>query len=377
MNFDVGEAEKQVCERIKRIFAEDAAAEITQMETLSEEDLGRVTRQGFALLSKAGYPMSSGKDGRNSVSLVIIQEQLAALAPDLFLSLEMSIRILGRFVAVYGADDQKRAMLPGLEKGEDVGAVALSEKSMNIENEPLQTKGVPSADGCRVTGSKGHVVNGPIADWVAVAGTIEGQEGPVFFLIEKGSEGLSIDPRLATVGYGGAAISPVILEDCTVPLAHVIQPGDGAATLETVRMWEDQVLTAASLGLMRRSFDGALHYAKTHSSGGKPIIAYQEVGFKLAEMLTLYQTAQLLAYRAAWMSESGDREAGVMAHSAKVFCAESAEKIASEAFQILGQRGYVCGNPVEAGYRDAKYIQIAGTSTEISRMKIGDRVLGY
>jgi len=142
-------------------------------------------------------------------------------------------------------------------------------------------------------------------------------------------------------------------------------------------MWEDQVLTAASLGLMRRSFDAALKYAKAHRSGGKPIIAYQEVGFKLAEMLTLFQTAQLLAYRAAWMSESENREADVLAHSAKVFCAESAEKITSEALQILGGKGYVRGNPVEAGYRDAKYIQIAGTSTEISRMKIGDWVLEY
>lgn len=113
---------------------------------------------------------------------------------------------------------------------------------------------------------------------------------------------------------------------------------------------------------MKRTFDAASKYAKSHVSGGKPIIAYQEIGFKLGEMLTLLQAAQLLAYRAAWMAESGDSEAGVLTHCAKVFCAESAEEVSSNALQILGGYGYVRGNPAEEGYRDAKYLQIAGTS---------------
>ncbi len=126
---------------------------------------------------------------------------------------------------------------------------------------------------------------------------------------------------------------------------------------------------------MKRSLDAALTFARGHASGNKPIIAYQEVGFKLAEMVTLFQTSQLLAYRAAWMAEAGDREAAVLAHCAKVFCTESAEEVASHALQILGGQGYIRGNPAEGGYRDAKYLQIAGTSSEISRMKIADNVL--
>ena len=126
---------------------------------------------------------------------------------------------------------------------------------------------------------------------------------------------------------------------------------------------------------MKQSMDEAKDFAKRHESGGKPIITYQEVGFKLAEMFTLFQTSQLLAYRAAWMDETGDREAVVVAHCAKVFCGESAEKIASEALQILGIKGFTSDNPAEEGFRNAKYLQIAGTSTEISRMKIAEGVL--
>ena len=249
--------------------------------------------------------------------------------------------------------------------------MALSEHRMNIENDPFQTTGIPIGDGFSVTGSKGHVVNGPMADWIAVAGKIHGREEPVFFLIETDRKGLFVGNRRITLGYEGVPVSPIELADC--PATHVMHPPAG--TLKTIRMWEDQVLTVAALGLMKRSFDAALQYAKTHQSGGKPIIAYQEIGFKLAEMLTLFQTARLLAYRAAWMCETKDREAHVLAHSAKVFCGEAAEKTASDALRILGGEGYVRGNPAEAGYRDAKYIQIAGNSTEISRMKIGDWAL--
>jgi alkylation response protein AidB-like acyl-CoA dehydrogenase len=377
MNFDIGETEKNLCDRIKALFTVDGGTDLIHLENDRMEAVRRATLRWTASLGEAGYLAPGVMNGRNSVSLVVMQEALAALAPSLFLSAEVSARIFGRLVADYGTSEQKDAILSNLTSGRIIGTAALSEQGMNIENEPLATMGVASTEGFRVTGSKSHVVNAPIADWIAVAGTIDGGTGTVFFLIEKASEGLFTGDRLATLGYTGAAISPIRLENCPVPSAHVIHPKNESDALKAVRLWEDQVLTAASLGLMRRSFDVAVTYAKTHRSGGKPIIAYQEVGFKLAEMLTLFQTAQLLAYRAAWMSESGDREADALAHCAKVFCAEAAEKIASEALQILGGTGYVLGNPAEAGYRDAKYLQIAGTSTEISRMKIGDAVLGY
>jgi alkylation response protein AidB-like acyl-CoA dehydrogenase len=375
MNFDVGEQEKKSCRRIRELFAEHNAAELSKMETLHSEDLQKLSRRWFTLLESAGYLTCSAEEGRNTVSLAVIQEQLAALSPALFLSVEVSVRIFGRLLARFGTEEQKIAILPDLMSGTSIGAVALSEEGMNTERSALNTKGVPTTRGFSVTGSKGHVINAPIADWIAVAGKIDGCEGPAFFLIKKGRKGLFVGDRLITLGYEGVPISPIGLDDC--PASHVIHPPVDQGILKTVRMWEDQILTAAGLGLMKQSFDAALQYAKTHQSGGKSIIAHQEVGFKLAEMLTLFQTAQLLAYRAAWMSEVKDREAEVLAHSAKVFCGEAAERITSDALQILGGEGYIRGNPVETGYRDAKYIQIAGTSTEISRMKIGDWVLKY
>jgi len=374
MNFDFSDREKAFCKKIKGLIDPDSRSALAKLKNVDDNQIRNALLHWLKNLGQAGYLTLGLDDGRNYVGLVAAQESLATISPSLFLSVEASARIFGRLIAIYGTPDQKNELLPALKEGRLIGAVALSEACMSIENNPLNTTGVPVDDSFQVSGSKSHVVNGPIADWIAVVGKTE--ESLAFFLIKKDSEGLSIGKRLPTLGYNGTAISTISLENCHTPSKCVIGPFDGKEPLKIVRTWEDQILTAGSLGLMQRCYETALTYAKNHRSGGKPIITYQEVGFKLAEMLTLLQTAQLLAYRAAWMAESGDSEAIVVAHCAKVFCTESTETLASQALQILGGYGYLGGNAAEEGYRDAKYLQIAGTSSEISRMKIGDGVLG-
>jgi alkylation response protein AidB-like acyl-CoA dehydrogenase len=324
-------------------------------------------------LGQTGYLALGLENGKDSVSLLATQETLATISPSLFLSVEATARLFGRMVASFGTPEQKNKLLPNVKEGRLIGAVALSETGMSIESAPLDTSALSVGGGFRVKGTKGHVVNAPVADWIAVAANWE--EDIVFFLIKKDADGLSIGKRISTLGYNGTTISPISLENCFVKSSQMIGHLKEADLAKTLRMWEDQILTAGGLGLMHRAFDTARAYAKDHKSGGKPIIAYQEVGFKLAEMLTLLHTAQLLAYRAAWMVETRDREAGVLVHCAKVFCSESAEEVTSSALQVLGGKGYVQGNPAEEGYRNAKYLRIAGTSSEISRMKIGDEVL--
>jgi alkylation response protein AidB-like acyl-CoA dehydrogenase len=373
MNFDFAEKEKVLCDKLAPLLDPDAEIALRQLQN---EDLQRtrdLLLHWMQKLGQTGFLTLGLEDGKNSAGLVAAQEGLAAAAPSLFLSVEVSARIFGRLISVYGTPEQRAEILPALREGRLIGTVGLSEMGMNIEHNPLQTTGVLRDNGFHVSGSKCHVMNAPIADFIAVAAKVNDQMA--FFLVERGSEGLLAGERTPTLGYEGVIISSMMLEHCLVPSKFLIGPFEDIKPLRTVRTWEDQVLTAASLGLIKSSFDAALKYAKLHRSGDKPIIAYQEIGFKLAEMLTLLQTAQLLAYRAAWFAETEDREADVLARCAKVFCTESAEVVASSALQIMGEQGYRSGNAAEEGYRNAKYLQIAGTSTEISRVTIGDDVL--
>lgn len=372
MNFDFGEKELSIATRIRDLFKPDSKDFLARGESRDLQQTRDSLLQWMKLLGQAGYLDLGLLDGKNSVGLVAARESLAAVAPSLFLSVEVSTRVFGRLISVYGTSHQKAALLPAIQEGRLIGAVGLAEAGMNIESS-LETLAVPAEPDFLVSGAKCHVVNAPIADWIAVAGKIN--DRLAFFLLKADSKGLSIGRRLPTLGYDGVTISPLSLQSCPVSSGSCLGPFEDDEPLRKVRSWEDEILTAAGLGLMRSALDSASEYARAHRSGGKPIIAYQEIGFKLAEMLTLLQTAQLLAYRAAWMAETGDREAELLGHCAKVFCAESAERITSASMQILGQQGYLSGNPAEEGYRDAKYLQIAGTSAEISRVKIGDGVL--
>lgn len=373
MDFDFSESEKALRERVRGLFDSDLAETLVQLESEDTLLVRKATLQLLKALGQIGYLTLNLDVGKNTVELLAAQESLAMISPSLFLSVEASARIFGRLVSLYGTADLKAEILPALNKGDLIGTVALSEQNMDIESNLLNTAGCPVREGFRVSGLKGHVVNGPIADWIAVGGRIG--ENVAFFLTEKNNRRLTLGKRLRTLGFCGTSISRLSLEEAPITPDRVIGPFPDQKPLKAVRMWEDQILTAASLGLIHRCYDMALKYAKEHKSGGKPIIAYQEVGFKLAEMVTLLQTAQLLAYRADWMGGIGDRESGVLALCAKVFCTESAEKVASHALQILGVHGYFRGNQTEEAYRNAKYLQIAGTSSEISRMKIGDEVL--
>jgi len=380
MNYDFTDKEFTLFVDIHKLiseFAKDKHLEISNQKKSETEKSGKNTRQALALLSQTPYlKLGLEKDDNYNGLLTLMgsMEVIAGISPSLFLSVETSARIFGRIISTWGKDDQKMKFLPGLISGQIIGAVGLSEDSMNVDNEPLATTGTARNDQVIISGHKQYVVNGPIADWFAVAGRMDGKNA--IFLIEKGTEGLSIGEKTATLGYEGVAISGIGLSNCAIAASQVIFPENDKIMISALRLWENQILIGASLGLMKKAFETAKNYAKSHKTGGKPIIAYQEVGFKLSEMLTLFQTSQLFAYRTAWSATAEPKDVESLTLCAKVFCTESAEKIASDAMKILGGAGYISGNPVEEAFRCAKYGQFAGTSTEISRVKIGDTALG-
>ena len=134
-------------------------------------------------------------------------------------------------------------------------------------------------------------------------------------------------------------------------------------------------IIVSSLGVMHRALFKAKEYGAAAEEGGKPPLAYQEIRYRLAEMFALYQTSQLLAYRAAWMLEQGIAEANTVVDSAKVFITEAAEEVARGSMQIAALDGYLGSNVLEAGYRDARFGPVAGESSEVLRMRIADDCL--
>ncbi|MCF8111154.1 MAG: acyl-CoA dehydrogenase [Desulfobacteraceae bacterium] len=376
MNYDFTKAEFKFFQEIEKKL--DSLADIEKLETRDTSGGTRYISRVMETLAntpylKLGIEPVEGLHG--FICLMGAMEIFAGFSPSACLSIEASARLFARAVSLWGTREQKELFLAPVLEGKAIGALALPGESMNIENHSLSASGKRKERSVTVNGEKKYVINAPVADWIAVAGLLDDRY--VLFIVERDTAGLMIDPSLETAGYQGAPISGITLEDCEIPSGHVTIPPSGSKMPEVLRTAENLIFLGTSLGLSKTAFDAARQYAKSHHTCGKPIIAYQEIGFKLAEMLTLLQTSQLLAYRAAWALETASDEADELILCAKVFCSEACEQICSEGLKILGGEGYISGNRAERAYRCAKYGQIAGTSTEIARVRLGDAALGY
>lgn len=375
MNFDFTQHEQKLFKEINDIMLEMAGEKY--LEEKDPVNAGKTIREALIRLANSSYlKLGIVKDEEIPGLCVMMgaMEIVSSFSQSLYLSIEMSTRLFGRIISTFGNEEQKKKWLSPVLCGKKLGAVALSEKTMNIDNDQMETTGVRESTLIKISGAKNYVINGPVADFTAVAGIMENK--PALFIVEKGSIGLIPGEHLVTMGYDGLFISGLTLDECRINESDVIGPFEDKSAFDTLRMWENQIIIGGSLGMMKASFESAKIFAKTHKTGGKPIIAYQEVAFKLAEMLTLFQTSQLFAYRAAWAADAKSRESDILTYCAKVFCTEAAETVSGSALRILSGEGYISGNAAERAYRCAKYGQIAGTSTEIARVKIGNAALG-
>jgi len=316
-------------------------------------------------LAGAGYwdvVLGPAGDGE-ALALAAANLEIARHSASLFAALHFS-RILAGLVEALGDAALRERILGPLRAGEALGAVAISQ--------PLDAREVE--DGAlALDGRAPYVANGPLADWLAVrAATGEGDER--LCLVAPDDAGVTLEPRQALLGLDGLHTCAVRFEAVAVPAGRALRIADDGV-LRWQRRAHDLGLAVAGAGLMQRALEAAKAHAGEHERGGRAIRKYQAVGFKLAEMLTLAQTAELLCFRAAWIISGSDAEADVVAACAKVFCSENAERVASDAIQVLAGAGVAAGTTVEQAFRDAKTLAVLGTSNEIARVNIADQLL--
>lgn len=375
MNFDWTPEDRNLKARVKGLFDEAARADLEALEEADTQTVRALTLRYLQRLADIGY-LSVGVGPSacaETLHLMAGQEELACASRSLFLAVETSMRLFGGLIKGFGQSGVCREAGDRIGRGEAIGAVAISEPSSPEPGLDTSTVGRPDRDDMVVDGKKSFATNAPIADYLAVSVAMEGR--PVIVVIQTDTPGVTIGPRFDTLGYHGLAVSEVTLERVRVPQNAVLGPFEVAQPLQWLRATEDLMLVVASVSLMQTTIDRAKEHATAHIRDGKPVVAHQEIRFKLADMLTLFQTAQLLAYRAGWMRSHADPEADTLCRVAKVFAAEASEQVAQMGMQIMAGQGFLKGNAVERAYRDAKYAALAGTTSERARMAIAEDLL--
>jgi alkylation response protein AidB-like acyl-CoA dehydrogenase len=380
MNFDLDNFQQKIKKDLAGLLKEEGPG-LINLSNRDPQRLGQGVRGLLQKLSRGSLYLQSGLDPQEArssafaqlLNTVFLGEELARLSASLFISLESSTRLFGYLVARYGDDNQVRAFLDPLRRGELVGALATSESSANFQEKTIMTSAIREGDWCRITGIKRQVVNAPIADYLAVTGLLEGQSA--VFLVKPGQEGLTLGEPQKTLGAHGLVQSEVTLNHCPIPLKQVLGPWDNHRAFSEIHTRQNLIYTTASLGIMDRALKASKQYAGESRDGDKPPQAYQEIRFKLAELFTLFQASQWMLYRAAWMLEARTQEAETVAAAAKVFITEAAEEVARGALQIMGPEGYLAGHDGEECFRDARLGPVAGESSEVLRMRIAEDCL--
>jgi alkylation response protein AidB-like acyl-CoA dehydrogenase len=379
MNFDPDARQKQLLKDIRGLMAGKTEG-VTRPEELSPEDLYQVYHDLLVTLRDSGYlelgaisSSAAGTPFADYSTIVLAGEELARQAPAVYFGLEMSIRLAGGLLARYGTEAQKDRYLAPLLRGDLLGTVTTRETLGSFPAAGIATEAEKIDQSYFLTGTKKGVALGALADFLLVPAMWQDRLG--LFLIPSGSEGLTVSAPVKTLGYEQAALSELRLSSCPVPEAEVLGFFEPEEILTELRIRENLALAVSALGLMHRALSQAKAYAVETGDGGKAPMAQQEVRYRLADMFTLLQTSQLVAYRSAWMLEAGLPEAGTVADAAKVFIAEAAEEITRGAMQITGLDGYLGAAGIEALYRNARFGPVAGDSSEVLRLRIADECL--
>lgn len=380
MNYDLTPEQLSIKENFSKFCTKEIEPHAHILDEADHEEVKKLIKENIKLMASIGY-LGMGHDeaygGTNLdlISQAIAGEEVAAACASTFLSCGSSSGLFGVPVKLFGTDAQKKKYLPGIIKGEIIGCFGLTEPGAGSDAASIKTTAVKQGDKWILNGTKTFITNATIADVALIFAYNDKAKGPgsgvTCFLVDKGTKGFSVGKPFDKMGFRGSPTAELILEDCEVPEDAILgKVGHGfiqaMQTLEYGRIG----MATVSLGIATKCLQHANKYSKERSAFGKPINRFQEVSFKLADMMILSDVSRLLIYQAAWAKQTNNPESAIMASVAKVWASEAATQISSMAVQVFGGYGYIKEFPVERLYRDAKLGEIGEGTSEIQRVMI-------
>lgn len=283
-------------------------------------------------------------------------------------------------VLKFGSEDQKQRFLTPAASGESVGCYALTEADAGSDPASMRTTARLDGDSWVINGEKKFITSGNIADYCVFAASTDrskGYKGISQFVCDlRDTPGFRVGRVEEKLGINASGTAELVFEDARIPKENILgAPGAGLRQmLETLDSGRISI-AAQALGIGRAVLEESIDYAKLRSQFGKPIAEYQAIQWKLADMATQLDAAELLIWRAAWREDHGlpfEKEAAM----AKMYASDAAMSAAIEGVQILGGYGYCKDYPMERHLRDVKITQIYEGTNEIQRLVIARNLLG-
>ena len=334
----------------------------------------------MAELGLMGIPWAEKYGGGNmdTLSLVIAIEEIAKVCVSTAATMMAHTSLGTAPIEAFGTDTQKSKYLPDLVSGKKIGAFGLTEPNAGSDAGNTQTTAVKDGNNYIINGQKAFCTNAGVANTIIItARLIENNEdkGISAFIVEAGTEGLSLGKPEMKMGWKGSDTRSVFFENMILSKESMLgSPSKGFQQFLNTLVGGRITIGALSLGNAQGAYELALNYSKEREAFGKPINKFQGVSFKLSDMATSIEAAKHLVYHAAWLKDNNKpviKEAAM----AKLFASEMTMKICTEAIQIHGGYGYIKEYNVERFFRDAKILEIGEGTSEVQRIIISRQIL--
>ena len=374
MDFGLTEKQQKIKNHVRKFcekeFNPDVALELDRKEQFPMELYRKAAKQRFPSLF---IPEKYGGGGQGYLAACLAMEEMCRA--DSSLGLACMIGTFGSdLILLHGTEEQKNRYLPPLCRGDSICAAAFTEPKRGTDITTVDTTATKDENGWRINGTKTLITNAPIADFITVLCQTGSRDKPrksqTLFIVDKEAAGVTVANLSDKMGIRCVATGEVTLKDVKVSDDSILGEQDNGFSHSIDFFTVSRTAIAAqAVGTAQGALEIALKHAKQRESAGQPIIRFQQIGAKLAQVATEIEAARLLAYKAASSIDQNTVDS-MLTSMAKLYSSAVAVKATDAAIQTLGGYGYLGEYRVERFYRDARVTEIYEGTSEIQRLAI-------
>ncbi|NNF01865.1 MAG: acyl-CoA dehydrogenase [Bacteroidia bacterium] len=372
------ENQQMIAQTVRDFAEKNIRPHIMEWDESQEFPINTFKKMGELGLMGILVPEQYGGAGLTYSEYVTAIVEVSRVCGSIGLSMAAHNSLCTGHIMAFGNDEQKQRWLPKLATAEWIGAWGLTEPGTGSDAGNMMCVAVEDGDDYVVNGAKSwitHGKSGNVAVVIARTGERGDSRGMTAFVVERGTKGFAAGRKENKLGMRASETTEMIFDNCRIPKTNILgKVGEGF--IQAMKVLDGGRISIASLGLgiAKGAFDAALKYAQEREQFNQPIINFQGISFKLADMATQIEAAELLTYQAADLKNRGVNVTKESA-MAKYYSSEVAVKVSTEAVQIFGGYGYTKDYPVEKFYRDSKLCTIGEGTSEIQKIVIAREIL--
>jgi alkylation response protein AidB-like acyl-CoA dehydrogenase len=335
----------------------------------------RMGEQGFLGVV---VPEEYGGAGLGYQEYITVIEEISKVCGSIGLSVAAHNSLCTNHILAFGNEAQKQQYLPLLASGKWIGAWGLTEPNTGSDAMRMQCTATRDGDHWVLNGTKSwitHGKSGHVAVVIARTGALLDSRGMTAFIVERGTPGFNAGKKENKLGMRASETAEMIFDNCRIHDSQVLGI-EGEGFIQSMKILDGGRISIASLalGIAKGAYEAAVKYSKERHQFGQPIAQFQGISFKLADMATKIEAAELLTRQAGTLKDAG-KKCTKQAAMAKYYASEISVQVSTDAVQVFGGYGYTKDFPVEKFYRDAKLCTIGEGTSEVQKLVIAREAL--